>query len=79
MVTKMPKHMEQKHMQWVYIKQKEILKLQKWRTLQFYLKKTILHKYEGFDPNSAESYIIFSFLQNTFLEQSLNYASFVET
>jgi len=36
-------------------------------------------KYEGFDPNSAESYIIFSFLQNAFLEQSLNYASFVET
>jgi len=35
-------------------------------------------KYEGFDPQSAESYIIFSFLQNTFLEQSLNYASFVE-
>ena len=35
-------------------------------------------KYEGFDPNSAESYIIFSFLQNTYLEQSLNYASFVE-
>jgi len=34
--------------------------------------------YEGFDPQSAESYIIFSFLQNTFLEQSLNYASFVE-
>lgn len=35
-------------------------------------------KYEGFDPNSAESYIIFSFLQNTFLEQSLNYAAFIE-
>ncbi|MFC2096266.1 N-acetylmuramoyl-L-alanine amidase [Bacteroidota bacterium] len=35
-------------------------------------------KYEGFNPNSAESYIIFSFLQNTYLEQSLNYASFVE-
>jgi len=35
-------------------------------------------KYEGFDPHSAESYIIFSFLQNTFLEQSLNYAAFVE-
>lgn len=34
--------------------------------------------YEGFDPQSAESYIIFSFLQNTFLEQSLNYASFIE-
>ncbi len=36
------------------------------------------NKYEGFDPNSAESYIIFSFLQNTFLEQSLNYAAFIE-
>ena len=35
-------------------------------------------KYEGFDPNSAESYIIFKFLQNTFLQQSLNYASFVQ-
>lgn len=35
-------------------------------------------KYEGFNPHSAESYIIFSFLQNTFLEQSLNYAAFVE-
>ncbi|PLX21731.1 MAG: N-acetylmuramoyl-L-alanine amidase [Marinilabiliales bacterium] len=35
-------------------------------------------KYEGFDPSSAESYIIFSFLQNTYLEQSLNYASHVE-
>jgi len=35
-------------------------------------------KYEGFDPHSAESYIIFSFLQNTYLEQSLNYAPFVE-
>lgn len=35
-------------------------------------------KYEGFDPHSAESYIIFSYLQNTYLEQSLNYAAFVE-
>lgn len=35
-------------------------------------------KYEGFDPTSAESYIIFSFLANTYLGQSLNYAAFVE-
>ncbi|MDY6800961.1 MAG: N-acetylmuramoyl-L-alanine amidase [Bacteroidota bacterium] len=35
-------------------------------------------KYQGFDPHSAESYIIFSFLQNTYLEQSLNYAAYVE-
>ena len=34
--------------------------------------------YEGFDPKSSESYIIFSFLQNTFLDQSLNCASFIE-
>ncbi len=35
-------------------------------------------KYEGFDPTSAESYIMFSFLANTFLSQSLNYAAFIE-
>ena len=35
-------------------------------------------KYEGFDPNSSESYIIFTFLQNTYLEQSMNYASFIQ-
>ena len=35
-------------------------------------------RYEGFDPNSTESYIIFSLMQNTFLSQSLNFASFVQ-
>lgn len=35
-------------------------------------------KYEGFDPNSAESYIIFSLMQNAFLEQSLKFASSVQ-
>ena len=35
-------------------------------------------QYEGFDPNSPESYIIFSLMQNTFLGQSLNFASFVQ-
>jgi N-acetylmuramoyl-L-alanine amidase len=34
--------------------------------------------YEGFDPNVAESYIIFSLMQNTFLEKSLNVASYVQ-
>ena len=32
-------------------------------------------KCEGYDPNSAESYIVFSLMQNSFLEQSLNFAS----
>lgn len=35
-------------------------------------------KYEGFDPNSAESYIIFSLMQSTYLEKSLDMASFVQ-
>lgn len=35
-------------------------------------------KYEGFDPNSAESYIIFSLMQHTYLEQSLKVASLVQ-
>ena len=35
-------------------------------------------KYEGFDPNSSESYIIFEFLQNKHLEQSINFASGIQ-
>jgi N-acetylmuramoyl-L-alanine amidase len=35
-------------------------------------------KYEGFDPNSAESYILFSLTQSAFLESSLNFAGKVE-
>ena len=35
-------------------------------------------KYNGFDPNSAESYIIFEFMQNKYVEQSLNFASMVQ-
>lgn len=36
-------------------------------------------KYEGYDPNSTESYIIFSMLQNAFLDQSLNFANLIQT
>jgi len=36
-------------------------------------------KYEGYDPKSPESFIIFSLMQNTYLEQSLNFASHVQT
>ncbi|EKD31142.1 MAG: hypothetical protein ACD_77C00388G0003 [uncultured bacterium] len=35
-------------------------------------------KYEGFDPNVPESYIIFSLLQNSHLEHSLTFASMVQ-
>lgn len=34
--------------------------------------------YQGFDPNSAESYIIFSLMQNAYLEQSLDFASYIQ-
>lgn len=34
--------------------------------------------YEGFDPNSAESYIIFNLMQKTYLNQSLQFAEFVQ-
>lgn len=35
-------------------------------------------KYEGYDPTSAESFIIFSLMQHSFLEQSLNMASLIQ-
>ncbi len=35
-------------------------------------------KYEGYDPNSAESFIIFSLMQNTFLKQSTEFATLVQ-
>jgi N-acetylmuramoyl-L-alanine amidase len=35
-------------------------------------------RYEGFDPNSPESYIIFSLMQNLYFEQSINMAALVQ-
>jgi len=35
-------------------------------------------KYEGFDPTSAESYIIFSLMQNTYLNQSTDFGTLVQ-
>ncbi len=34
--------------------------------------------YEGFDPNSAESYIIFNLMQRTFQQQSIDFAGLVQ-
>ncbi|MGE0078793.1 MAG: N-acetylmuramoyl-L-alanine amidase [Bacteroidales bacterium] len=36
-------------------------------------------KYEGYDPSSSESFIIFSMLQNAYLDQSLNFASMIQS
>ncbi len=35
-------------------------------------------RYEGFDPNSAESYIMFELIQNEFLEQSRQFADHLQ-
>lgn len=35
-------------------------------------------RYEGFDPNSSESYIIFEFMQNKHMEQSIGFASEIQ-
>lgn len=35
-------------------------------------------KYDGFHPNRPESYIIFEFMANKYLEQSLNFASTIQ-
>jgi len=35
-------------------------------------------QYEGFDPNSTESYIIFNLMQNAFIGQSLEFASGIQ-
>lgn len=42
------------------------------------LEDNYLQRYEGFDPNSSESYIIFDFIQNKHMEQSINFASSVQ-
>ena len=36
-------------------------------------------KYEGFDPKSPESYIMFTLMQNIYQEQSTNLASKIQT
>ncbi|MCH5328392.1 MAG: N-acetylmuramoyl-L-alanine amidase, partial [Coprobacter sp.] len=35
-------------------------------------------RYEGFDPNSTESYIMFEFMQDRHMEQSINLASVIQ-
>ncbi|MDT8400877.1 MAG: N-acetylmuramoyl-L-alanine amidase [Bacteroidales bacterium] len=35
-------------------------------------------RYQGYDPNSSESFIIFSLMQNIYLEQSLNFANYIQ-
>ena len=43
-----------------------------------YLEDNYVEKYDGFDPNSPEAFIIFSLYQDAFLEQSLILADKIE-
>ena len=43
-----------------------------------YLEDDYQQNYDGFDPNTPESYIVFSLTQNTYLDQSLKIAEKVE-
>lgn len=53
---------------------KENLEVAKRENSAILLEDNYKQKYEGFDPNSAESYIIFEFMQNKFVEQSVDFA-----
>ena len=54
---------------------KENLEVAKRENSVITLEDNYKEKYEGFDPNSSESYIIFEFMQNKFVEQSIDFAS----
>ena len=43
-----------------------------------YLEDNYQQKYDGFDPKSIESYIVFNLMQNTYLEQSLQLAEEID-
>lgn len=57
---------------------KENLEVAKRENSVILLEDNYEQKYEGFDPNSSESYIIFEFMQNKFVEQSVDFATMVQ-
>lgn len=56
----------------------ENLEVAKRENAAILLEEDYQQKYEGFDPNSSESYIIFEFMQNTHMEQSISFASEIQ-
>ena len=59
-------------------KSEENLEVSKRENEVILLEKDYTRQYGGFDPNSPEANIIFSYYQNTHLDQSLKMASFVQ-
>ena len=44
-----------------------------------YLEDNYKQKYDGFDPKSAESYIVFSLMQNTYLGKVFNWQNMLRS
>ncbi len=59
-------------------KSEENLEVSKRENSVILLEDDYTTKYAGFDPTSAESYIMFDFMQSIHLEQSINLASFIQ-
>ena len=55
----------------------ENLEIVKRENSVIYMEDNYEEKYQGFDPNSTESYIIFELMQNEFVKQSLDFATLV--
>ncbi|OJU34973.1 MAG: N-acetylmuramoyl-L-alanine amidase [Bacteroidales bacterium 45-6] len=58
---------------------KENLAVAKRENAVILLEDDYSRKYEGFDPKSPESYIIFEFMTNKYMEQSYEMASYVQS
>ena len=43
-----------------------------------YMEDNYQEKYDGFDPKSTESYIVFSLMQNAYLDQSISFSENIE-
>jgi len=61
-----------------YHRSKENLELAKKENAVILLEDDYNTRYEGFDPNSPESYIMFELIQDEYLEQSVLFASAVQ-
>ena len=59
-------------------KNKQNLEIAKTENSVMMLEDDYSTKYEGFDPNSPESYIIFETMQNAFLDKSVSFAALVQ-
>ncbi len=63
---------------WGYTEARRTWKSQNRENSVIYLENDFSTRYEGFDPNSTESYIIFEFMQYKHMEQSINFASDIQ-